>query len=296
MALFNGRKLKFFEFMGSKKAISPCLDAKNLSEITSSSSFLIKNLPYPSQIFRKPRLRGLRFNVSLRGELEILANKSINDFQIISLLKPHQPWIQRQMVKNSLIRARFPQKLWKSGETFFLNGKKLSLIFLPSSTKKAHIRFMKNSFEYFYPLTWHEYDLKEFHKKLHQNFLYFFRLKASQILNKKVFYWSQRMQLFPKSVAYRNQKSRWGSCSSLGVINLNWRLIAFDGAIQDYVIVHELAHLKHQNHFKQFWDLVESFLPDRKFTQKKLNNTALIADCYAAKSELYQNNPVYLKK
>ncbi len=295
MSLFNGIQLELFKLMDFKKPIFTNKAAGGLSKTSLTRPFFIENHSYPSQILRKPRLRGVRFSVNLRGELQVLANKSINDLQIRNLLKPHEPWIQKQMVKNSLIRGRFPQKLWKSGETFFFNGKKLSLIFSPSSIKKAQIKFIKNSFKYSYPLAWHDYDLKDFHKKLHEKFLHFFKLKATQVLNKKVSYWAKEMGLFPKTIAYRNQKLRWGSCSSVGVINLNWRLIAFDDAIQDYVIVHELAHLKHQNHSKEFWDLVENFLPHRKLAEKRLDHTALIADCYSKKSELYENNPVYLE-
>jgi predicted metal-dependent hydrolase len=60
----------------------------------------------------------------------------------------------------------------------------------------------------------------------------------------------------------RGQRSRWGSCSALGNISLNWKLIMFPPRIIDYVIVHELAHLKVMGHSKDFWDVLAAHCPD----------------------------------
>ena len=60
----------------------------------------------------------------------------------------------------------------------------------------------------------------------------------------------------------RDQKTRWGSCSSKGNLNFNWRLIMAPLSIMDYIVVHELAHLVHANHGDDFWKLVESVIPD----------------------------------
>ncbi len=65
-----------------------------------------------------------------------------------------------------------------------------------------------------------------------------------------------------KRVAVRNQRTRWGSCSCQGVISLNWRLIQLPGHVRDYIIIHELMHLRHLNHSPRFWQAVENACPD----------------------------------
>lgn len=64
------------------------------------------------------------------------------------------------------------------------------------------------------------------------------------------------------SITIRDQKSRWGSCSSSGTLSFNYRLIFAPPIILDYVVVHELCHLTHMNHSRDFWDMVATVMPD----------------------------------
>src|SRR4029453_18156752 len=68
----------------------------------------------------------------------------------------------------------------------------------------------------------------------------------------------------------RNQRSRWGSCSRGGRIALNYRLIQMPASVSDYIILHELMHLKEQNHSRRFWRLVENVCPDFRHAEKWL--------------------------
>lgn len=77
--------------------------------------------------------------------------------------------------------------------------------------------------------------------------------------------------LYPKNVTIKSMKSRWGSCSSKGNISINFDIIYHERECLEYVIIHELCHLKFMNHSKDFWDLVEKYCPDRKRIRKILN-------------------------
>jgi predicted metal-dependent hydrolase len=75
-------------------------------------------------------------------------------------------------------------------------------------------------------------------------------------------------RLYPTQVKFRRNKSRWGSCSFKNVINLNIYLLKMPISFIEYVVLHELAHIKHKNHQKEFWKLVEFYMDDYKSRQK----------------------------
>jgi len=98
-----------------------------------------------------------------------------------------------------------------------------------------------------------------------------FRSLASTSLKKRTAFLAERSQLFPNQVAVRDQKSRWGSCSQTGAISLNWRLLLCSPGAQDYVILHELAHLRHLNHSADFHRLLTELDPNRSEHEKELD-------------------------
>ena len=96
------------------------------------------------------------------------------------------------------------------------------------------------------------------------------RRLATNELPVKVGEYAVRHQLTVQRVTVRNQKSRWGSCSRRGTISLNWRLIQTPDFVRDYIILHELAHLRQMNHSAKFWREVESLCPDYKRAERWL--------------------------
>ena len=81
---------------------------------------------------------------------------------------------------------------------------------------------------------------------------------------------ARQNDLSVKKAMVRNQRSRWGSCSTTGVIALNLRLIQMPPAVSDYVLLHELMHLREQNHSRRFWKLVEAVCPDFREAERWL--------------------------
>ncbi len=91
-----------------------------------------------------------------------------------------------------------------------------------------------------------------------------YRNAARDVFNAKVAYYHQFTKGTYTSITIRDQKSRWGSCSSRGTLSFNYRLIFAPPKVLEYVVVHELCHLTHMNHSKDFWNMVAQIMPEYK--------------------------------
>lgn len=103
-----------------------------------------------------------------------------------------------------------------------------------------------------------------------------YREEARKVLSEKTAYYAERMGVTYGRISIRGQKTRWGSCSSKGNLNYNWKLMLCPDRIQDYVVVHELAHRREMNHSKAFYRIVEEILPDYRECIKWLREHPII--------------------
>lgn len=94
------------------------------------------------------------------------------------------------------------------------------------------------------------------------------RNKAKKIIPERVLYYSKIMGVSPTAVKINSAKTRYGSCSAKNSLNFSLYLMDKDERFIDYVVVHELAHIRHHNHSKAFYDFVEKFIPDYKRISK----------------------------
>lgn len=106
-----------------------------------------------------------------------------------------------------------------------------------------------------------------------------YRDAAREYFPKRVSYFSHVLGVNYGKITIRDQKTRWGSCSSKGNLSFNWRLILAPPNVLDYVVVHELCHRKEMNHSQRFWALVESVMPEyreyRKWLKENSNKLTL---------------------
>ena len=103
--------------------------------------------------------------------------------------------------------------------------------------------------------------------------------RFAERLSERVSFWADKTGLHPKKVSISNAKKQWGSCTRQGAVRLSWRLVCLPVAALDYVIVHELVHLRHFDHSSDFWNDVQTIYPETLSVRRYLK-TVRAADLF----------------
>ena len=96
--------------------------------------------------------------------------------------------------------------------------------------------------------------------------------EAQAFCQKRVQFWAKKMHIQYHKITIKNTRTRWGSASSKGNLNFNYKIIFLPDDLADYLIVHELAHLREMNHSEKFWSIVSRYIPDCKEKRKRLKD------------------------
>jgi predicted metal-dependent hydrolase len=227
---------------------------------------VIKFYNYDVRLIRRPFQKRLRLSVHTDGVLRASANRSASKRQIIAFLESQKSWIEKSITEMDSLKSRYPEKKFETGESYPYLGSLYQLNII--NGKSLNIEFENQKINFYVP----EQNLTlEMKKKYLQILKISYKKVASQLMLKRLDLFSQKMKLKPKSVQFRGQKSIWGSCTSENKINLNYKLIIAPIEIIDYVIIHELAHIRFKNHSKNFWQLVENYTEHRQYSKKWLS-------------------------
>lgn len=205
-----------------------------------------------------PRSKRITLKVEHPDRVIVSAPKKTKLTVIDLFVNQNQPWIESQISKlkshHQQIESHaqimiFGKKYQKQqqvlpdiSETIIIRDHQL-LINLPDSSSRLDV----------------SKEIKNFLKKTARSYLY---QRTPQL--------AKQLGVEYHSLKLKEQKSRWGSCSSKDNLNLNWRLVHYPPAVIDYVIIHELAHLVHPNHSRSFWQYVEAHCPEFKQHRKYL--------------------------
>jgi len=155
-------------------------------------------------------------------------------------------------------------KKFVSGEEFFYLGDKYPLkVVKPQDTKPQSGSLEFNS-GFYIP----EDDIP-YAKSI---FIKWYKRQAKLNIPKRVRWYASSNGLKYQGIRITGASRRWGSCTATGNLNFSWKLMFLPLKIVDYVVVHELAHLKQHNHSRKFWAEVEKMLPDYKERRKWLKN------------------------
>lgn len=221
------------------------------------------------EIKRTDRKRSVGFSARWPDTMVVSAPKRLDDKALTEMIKSRHAWAERRLnrLSEEYNRLGIP-KHYAGGETFPYLGEQYPLTVIASGDRtRPKCRLEGGRFIVEIRLV----DADEQPGLVKIAIDKWYRRQAEQVLTDIVERWTSKVGSRPVSVHVRNQRSRWGSCSRKGVINLNWRLILLPPDLLDYVIVHELYHLKRPDHSSRYWALVEKSIPDYKRKRSRLH-------------------------
>ncbi len=214
-------------------------------------------MPPVHKIIRSKR-KSIALVVQPDGKLIIRAPKRATKRQINALIKKHAGWIEKKQAQFLVEAESFSPRKFLEGDEFFFLGK--SYFLQLTGAKKSVLRLREEHFQL----------SKSAQPNAEQHFEKWYKKEAKKTFTEQVEFYATKYDFEYAKIKLSSARTRWGSCSSNGNINLTWRLVMAPLEIIDYVVVHELSHLREHNHSKAFWAQVEATLPDYKSRRKWL--------------------------
>ncbi|MHB1407018.1 MAG: M48 family metallopeptidase [Desulfitobacteriaceae bacterium] len=194
-------------------------------------------------------------------------SKKVKEFVNANKQRILEHWLNLQEKQEARTHhSEVPSDIPMQGSIPYLEG---TVSYQTYIQKRTHIglEFSEHSLDIYLP------ESSSSEKRSHlirEVLIYWYKNEARKVFQAKLAHYAASMGVRYGQVSIKEQKTKWGSCSGKGNINLNWQIIRAPEKVTDYVIIHELAHLKYMNHSPDFWKVVAQEMPEYKVWKKWL--------------------------
>ncbi len=203
------------------------------------------------------------------GELVVSAPMRAPMRELEEMLRKRADWILENLGKE--IQKRAPMR-FLTGETLPYLGQNVPIMTEHTNQLRPQIIYDDSHFRIAVPDTLSEDDRTE---AIHAAIAEWYQNRAAERVPEVVKQWWPQLGRGQMSrILIRNQRKRWGSCSTDGTLRFSWRIMMLEPTLIELIVVHELAHLTHQNHSKDFWSFVQTALPDTPQRRKTLRESS----------------------
>lgn len=218
------------------------------------------------RLLKSPRRTTMQITVTEQEQVRVTVPSYVTQGLIESFLRERAKWILDRLQEAGRANQFVRHREYVTGHEFLFLGKNYPLyVERLQAGQRSQISFDEHGWTIRVPAG---LSPEEEHSKVKERLVRWYREEAQEVMAARLFHYVRVMNLEPMTIAVKTQKRIWGSCSFHDkTVSLNWLLVLAPLHVIDYVIVHELAHLKHPNHSKRFWAQVESVLPDFKERQ-----------------------------
>ena len=211
-------------------------------------------IPFSLKRSRK-RKKTISLQIGNNSEITIYAPYFTPIAEINRFVEEKQTWIDRAIRKQAALPVLPEEKTYVTGENFYYLGQAYPLESFFEPLENSGVIFWNNRFFLNCPAN------PEMKKSY---FVSWYKKKARQYFKERVDFYSSMLNLEAGGVRITSAERRWGSCSEDNHLSFTFRLIMAPPRVIDYVVVHELMHIRQKNHSSKFWDLVIGVIPDYK--------------------------------
>ena len=202
-----------------------------------------------------------------RSGVKVAAPNRILKSELQAIVRKRASWILMQMSDTSAAPMRFV-----TGETLPFVGRDVPIVIQSADVGSAEVRLDLWNFQITTPNVLDEDERSE---SIRLAVIGWYTARAAETLASSVDRWWPRLGLGDRSkILIRDQRHRWASCSYDGTLRFNWRVMTLEPSLVEYIVVHELAHLTHLNHSKDFWALVYDVMPEAPERRRRLRKAA----------------------
>ena len=246
-----GAQMDFFDFAGTGPAVASPPPQPLKPEVPRSELVLVDEAKvFPAEVTYVRNLRAKNYRLTLRRDGVPVATIPARgtEKEARAFVRQHADWL-RSMQERHQRQPRMAER-WVIGTTLMWRGDKVQI---RSATEGPRPQVSLGA-DVFRVADLNSRDLRPTLESA-------FKSRARIELTARTWELAAETAMGVKKVSIRNQRTRWGSCTQGGVISLNWRLILAPESVSDYVIYHELMHLREMNHSKRFWAAVGKVCP-----------------------------------
>lgn len=215
----------------------------------------------------KTKRKTIGIIIDRNGEVRVHAPFHASKKQIYEVVRKKADWIERKVNEIKARNSKLICRQFVSGEKILYLGKEYILQVVEKDSGRSDVIVQEGTVIVYISSRLSDESRKQ---TIKEALIKWYKQHFSEIVKERLENYSLQLKAAPIKVVIKNQKTMWGSCSKKGNINLNWKLVMAPVEIIDYVIVHELCHLKVMNHSKDFWNLVASVLPNCEKSRKWL--------------------------
>jgi predicted metal-dependent hydrolase len=218
----------------------------------------------------KRRRRTIAFQMETPLVLKIMAPMRASLKSIHAVIEKQRGWIRRRLAQlQQPLRLLTTPQTFQDGERFTYLGHDYKLCVTHHAVEPQGCKLLPHRLQ----VNAHAGNLntKDKQAEVRLEILLWLKKRAKEKFQKRMDVWAKRLGVSYTKLVVANAERRWGSCNSKNVIRLNWRLILAPLPVLDYVVVHELCHVRNKNHGKLFWAQVASVMPDWKTRRKHLH-------------------------